>query len=158
MLLLALLCGPPCATSTADSAVAWRYDLRAGDHLVYRERFEQEIDGREIYGLTSGRDKPFGSPFVSAARYEWASQLLIPAASANRVLVGVQRNRAREDSISTSLDTASGISDQERERQHARLRGRERFAQAALVTANGDAAQTWAARREMRSKMLWDAF
>ena len=158
MLLLALLCGSPCATSAADSAVAWRYDLRAGDRLVYRERFEQDIDGREIYGLTSGRDKPFGSPFVSAARYEWTSQLLVPAASATRVLVGVQRNRARDDSISTSLDTASGITDHERERQHARLTGRDRFAQANLLTANGDATQPWAARREMRSKMLWDAF
>ena len=158
MLLLVLLCGAPCATSTADSAVAWRYDLRAGDRLVYRERFQQDIDGREIYGLTSGRDKPFGSPFVSAASYEWTSQLLIPAASAARVLVGVQRNRTRDDSISTSLDTASGISDHDRERQRARLAGRDRFAQANLLTANGDATQPWAARREMRSKMLWDAF
>ena len=158
MLLLALLCGAPCATSPADSAIAWRYDLRAGDHLVYRELFEQDIDGREIYGLTAGRDKPFGSPFVSASRYEWTSELLVPAASANRILVGVQRNRAREDSISTSLDTASGITDTDRERQHARLRGRDRFAQGNLLTANGDAMQPWAARREMRSKILWDAF
>ncbi|HEY2897837.1 MAG TPA: HEAT repeat domain-containing protein [Gemmatimonadaceae bacterium] len=159
MLLLALLCGStPCATPAPDSAIAWRYDLRAGDHLVYRERFEQDIDGREIYGLSVGRDKPFGSPFVSASRYEWASQLLVPAASASRMLVGVQRNRTRDDSISTSLDTTSGISDHERERQHARLRGRARFAQANLLSASGDATLSWGARREMRSKILWDAF
>src|SRR5689334_24360293 len=144
MLLLALLCGAPCATPAADSALSWRYDLRAGDHLVYRERFEQDIDGRETYGLTSGRDKPFGSPFVSEAHYEWASHLLVPTASANRLLVGVQRNRARQDSIVTSLDTASGLPDRERERQHARLRGRERYAQANLLTANGDAMLPWA--------------
>lgn len=158
MLLLTLLCGAPCASSAADSALPWRYDLRAGDHLVYRERFEQNIDGREIYGLTSGRDKPFGSPFVSAARYEWASHLLVPVARADRMLVGAQRNRARSDSIFTSLDTSSGISDRERERQHARLRARDRYAQANLLTANGDATEPWAARREMRSKILWDAF
>ena len=158
MMLLALLCGTPCTASTADSAVTWRYDLRAGDHLVYRELFEQDIDGREIYGLAVGRNKPFGSPFVSAARYEWASHLLVPEASANRMLVGVQRNRAHDDSISTSLDTASGITDNERERQRARLRGRARFAQANLLTTSGDATQPWAARREMRSKVLWDAF
>ena len=125
---------------------------------MYREQFEQDIDGREIYGLTVGRDKPFGSPFVSTARYEWASHLLVPGASANRMLVGVQRNRAHDDSISTSLDTTSGITDSERERQRARLRGRARFAQANLLTTNGDATQPWAARREMRSKILWDAF
>ena len=158
MLLLALLCGAPCASPAADSALSWRYDLRAGDHLVYRERFEQDIDGREIYGLTSGRDEPFGSPFVSAARYEWASHLLVPVARADRMLVGAQRNRARDDSIFTSLDTTSGIPDQERERRHARFRGRDRYAQANLLTANGDATQPWAARREMRSKILWDAF
>jgi dienelactone hydrolase len=158
MMLLAFLCGAPCTASTADSAVAWRYDLRAGDHLVYRELFEQDIDGREIYGLTAGRDKPFGSPFVSAARYEWTTHLLVPGASGNRMLVGVQRDRAHDDSISTSLDTTSGITDHERERQRARLRGHARFAQANLLTTSGDAMQPWAARREMRSKILWDAF
>ena len=66
-LLLVLLCGAPCTTPAPDTAIAWSYDLHAGDHLVYRERFEQDIDGRAIYGLTSGRDKPFGSPFVSAS-------------------------------------------------------------------------------------------
>jgi len=158
MMLLALLCGAPCTNPPADSAVTWRYDLRTGDHLVYRELFRQEIDGREIYGLTTGRDKPFGTPFVSVARYEWASHLLVPSAGADRILVGVQRNRSREDSISTSLDTTRGLAPSELERQHARLRGRARFAQANLLTASGGARLPWAARREMRSKILWDAF
>lgn len=158
MMLLALLCGAPCTTPSADSAVAWRYDLRAGDHLVYRELFGQEVDGRAVYGLAAGRDKPFGTPFVSGARYEWTSHLLVPASGADRILVGVQRNRAREDSISTSLDTSSAFSPYERERLQARLRGRARFAQANLLTTNGDAKEPWAARREMRSKILWDAF
>jgi len=158
MMLWALLCGAPCATPPADSAITWRYDLRAGDHLVYRELFRQEIDGREVYGLATGRDKPFGTPFVSAASYEWASQLLVPSVGANGMLVGVQRNRTRDDSISTSLDTARAYTAHERERLRARMNGRARFAQANLLTARGDAQLPWAARREMRSKVLWDAF
>jgi poly(3-hydroxybutyrate) depolymerase len=158
MMLLALLCGAPCTTPAADSAITWRYELRAGDHLVYRERFRQEIDGREVFGLSAGRDKPFGTPFVSAARYEWASHLLVPSAGANRMLIGVQRNRTRDDSISTSLDTSSALSAHERARLQSRLRGRARFAQANLLTTSGGAMQPWAARREMRSKILWDAF
>jgi dienelactone hydrolase len=158
MMLLALLCGAPCATPASDSATVWRYDLRAGDHLVYDELFRQEIDGREVYGLSAGRDKPFGSPFVSAARYEWTSHELVPSANGDRVLVGVQRNRLRDDSIATSLDTSSALSADERTRLQSRLRGRARFAQANVLTASGDARLPWAARREMRSKILWDAF
>jgi poly(3-hydroxybutyrate) depolymerase len=158
MMLLALLCGAPCTTPAADSAIMWRYDLRAGDHLVYRELFRQEIDGREVYGLSAGRDKPFGTPFVSAARYEWTSHLLVPSASASRMLVGVQRNRARDDSISTPLDTTSAHSAYERARLQSLLRGRARFAQGNLLTTSGGAMRPWAARREMRSKMLFDAF
>ncbi|MBK5188979.1 MAG: hypothetical protein JJD97_12105 [Gemmatimonadaceae bacterium] len=61
MMLLMLFCGAPCTTGAADSAMLWRYDLRAGDHLVYREIFRQEIDGSAVYKLTTGRDKPFGT-------------------------------------------------------------------------------------------------
>ncbi|MEP7064916.1 MAG: HEAT repeat domain-containing protein [Gemmatimonadota bacterium] len=158
LMLLALVCKSPCTTPASDTAIAWSYDLRPGDHLTYREIFRQEIDGREVYGLVSGRDKPFGNPFVSAGRYEWLSHLLVASAEPDRILVGVQRNRAREDSISTSLDTTRGMSAHELERQRARLHGRERVAQANLLTASGGARQPWAVRREMRSKILWDSF
>jgi len=49
-MLLTLLCGAPRA-SRADSATAWRYDVRAGDHLVYREIMQQEIDDHNVIHL-----------------------------------------------------------------------------------------------------------
>jgi dienelactone hydrolase len=157
LMLAALMCGAPC-TSAPDSAIIWRYDLRTGDHLVYRELFRQEIDGSAVYGTPGKHDKPFGSPFVSAARYEWSSHVLVVRADGDRILVGVQRDRARDDSIVTSLDTMSTLTASDRARLQSRLRGRERYAQANLLTASGDARLPWAARREMRSKMLWDLF
>jgi len=157
LMLLTLLCGAPCA-GAPESASTWRYDLRTGDHLVYREIFRQEIDGRAVYGAPAPRDKPFGSPFVSQGSYEWISHVLVVRADGDRVLVGVQRDRTRDDSIVTSLDTSSTISAPDRSRFRSRLRSRERFAQANLLTAGGDARLPWAARREMRSKMLWDLF
>jgi hypothetical protein len=158
LVVAALLCNAPCAAAPADSAIAWRYDLRTGDHLVYHQVFRQEIDGSAVYGLATGRDKPFGTPFVSAGRYEWTSHLLVLHATETRVLVGVQRDRARDDSIATSLDSSSAISASDRARLQSRLHGRARFAQATLLTITGDATLPWAARREMRSKILWDAF
>ena len=157
LMLLTLLCGGPC-TGAADSASTWRYDFRTGDHLVYREIFRQEIDGRAVYGAPAPRDKPFGTPFVSEGSYEWKSHVLVVHADGDRVLVGVQRGRARDDSIVTSLDTSSTQSASDRVRLRSRLRSRERFAQANLLTEGGDARLPWAARREMRSKMLWDLF
>ena len=112
--------------TSIDTAITWRYDLRAGDHLVYREVLRQEIDGSAVFGLPTKRDKPFGNPFVSAGRYEWSSQLLVLRASDDRVLVGVQRNRARDDSIATSLDTTTAMSAADRARLASRLVGRER--------------------------------
>jgi poly(3-hydroxybutyrate) depolymerase len=158
VVVLALLCNAPCVPAPADTAITWRYDLRAGDHLVYRELFRQEIDGRAAYGLDSVRDKPPGTPFVSAGRYEWSSHLLVLNATDDRLLVGVQRDRAREDSIATSLDSSSALSAADRARFQSRLRGRAIFAQANLLTVTGDAMRPWAARREMRSKILWDLF
>jgi len=158
VVILALLCTAPCAPVPADTAVAWRYDLRAGDHLVYNEVFRQEIDGSAAYGLGNARDKPFGTPFISAGRYEWTSHLFVLNTTNERLLVGVQRNRARDDSIATSLDTSSALSASDRARLQSRLRGRARYAQANVLTLSGDALKPWAARREMRSKILWDAF
>jgi|GEM_PF-1101969 len=158
VVVLALLCTAPCAAPPADTAIAWSYDLRAGDHLVYRELFRQEIDGSAAQGPRNARDKPPGAPFMSAGRYEWTSHLLVLHAADNRLLVGVQRNRARDDSIATSLDSSSAQSESDRARLQSRLRGRARFAQANVLTAGGDATQPWAARREMRSKILWNAF
>jgi len=144
-ILLALLCDMPCA-SGADTA-AWRYDLRAGDHLVYREIMRQEIDGRVVYGLGTARDKLFGPPFTASGRYEWTTHVLVLHAAGERAVVGVQRNRARDDTLSATIDGAL-----------SRMHSRERFAQANVLTDNGDAMFPWTARREMRSKMLWDVF
>ncbi len=53
VMLLTLLCGIRCP-SAPDSVSTWRYDLRTGDHLVYREVFRREIDGRAVYGARGG--------------------------------------------------------------------------------------------------------
>ena len=150
--LVTLLCGSPCA-SRADSA--WRYDVRAGDHLVYREIMHQEIDGRVVYGLGTARDKPFGPPFTASGRYEWVSHVLVLRATSGRITVGVQRNRSRDDTLAASIE---GASQADQTQLASRMHSRERFAQGNVLTATGDAMLPWAARREMRSKVLWDVF
>lgn len=156
LMLMTLLCGQPCAIG-ADSATAWRYDVRAGDHLVYREIMRQEIDGRVVYGLGTTRDKPFGPLFVAAGRYEWTTHVLVLGAADGRMVVGVQRNRARDDSLSATIDGA-GHAQADETQLVSRMHSRERFAQANVLSENGDAMLPWAARREMRSKLLWDVF
>lgn len=156
VMLLTFLCAGPC-THTADSGTVWRYDVRAGDHLVYRETMRQEIDGRVAYGLGTARDKPFGTPFTAAGSYEWTSHVLVMRASQDRLLLGVQRNRARDDSLTASLEGA-GHSPADDTVLASRMHSRERFAQANEISSRGDATFPWAARREMRSKLLWDVF
>lgn len=154
VMLMTLLCGSPCA-GRADSSAAWRYDLRAGDHLAYRETMRQEIDGRVVYGLGTARDKPFGTPYIAAGRYEWTTHLLVLRGAGQRMLVGVQRNRAGDDSLSATIDGGTAADEAQ---LASRMRSRERFAQANILTSNGDAMLPWAARRELRSKVLWDVF
>jgi len=156
VVLLTLLCAGPC-TRAADSAAVWRYDVRAGDHLVYRETMRQQIDGRVVYGLGTARDKPFGPPFTAAGSYEWTSHVLVVRAFENRLLLGVQRNRARADSVGASLAGADGAPANDTVLA-SRMHSRAHFAQANEISTGGDAMFPWAARREMRSKLLWDVF
>ena len=69
LLPLALLAAQ--AASAADSTRPLRYDLRPGDHLVYRQVLEEELDGRTLYGLPGRQERTFG-PAVQATRHaEW---------------------------------------------------------------------------------------
>ena len=98
--------------------------------------FRQEIDGSAVYGTRQrARQAIRHSVRQRGDDTSGVSHLLVVSPTNDRVLVGVQRDRTRDDSIVTSLDTSTAISRPDRARLLSRLRGRARFAQANLLTA-----------------------
>ena len=79
--------GVVCPLADAPSL---RYDLRPGDRLVYRESFEQDIDGRSPYGYRGAGKGPSTGRQVGF-RAEWESHLIVSSRDDGGTTVGFQR-------------------------------------------------------------------
>lgn len=75
-LLLWLLLG---SLLLAEEPRQLRYDLRPGDHLVYRQTLERETSGRQVEALSQG---------------SWTNHVVVLDVNGGSVVVGFQRNRA----------------------------------------------------------------
>lgn len=152
LLPLALLAAQ--AASAADSTRPLRYDLRPGDHLVYRQVLEEELDGRTLYGLPGRQERTFG-PAVQATRHaEWTSHLLVLDEQDGALIVGFQRNRTDARVVRYLRDDEADAAG-ERELD-TRTRGEpERFAQANRFSRRGESQLPAVLVREWSSKALW---
>src|SRR5215472_18201635 len=66
------------SAASAQSNLPWRYNLHAGDHLVYRYTFERDVPGGETQTKT---------------RAAYTTHVLIVGEQSGRLSVGFQRNR-----------------------------------------------------------------
>ncbi len=66
-----------------------RYDLRAGDHLTYRQTLERETSGPQVDALSRG---------------SWTNQVLVLDVNAGSLVVGFQRNRASGELLRFKLN------------------------------------------------------
>src|SRR5262245_14789429 len=72
------------AALVAAGAEAPRYDLRPGDHLIYRQTLERELRTNDT---------------ASVVQVEWESHLLVLSSAGRSLHVGVQRNRRRAERV-----------------------------------------------------------
>lgn len=84
-----MLLGAAAASPPPDPA-SMRYDLRAGDHLVYRQTFEQDIDGRRSYGYPVPAEGPATGREIGF-RAEWESHVLVSTSRGGGATVGFAR-------------------------------------------------------------------
>lgn len=158
-LLLAAAAVVPLAASAQEppaGAVQLRYDLRPGDHLVYRQTLERELDNRKPYGLREPPARPWGDPVQTEARAEWTAHLLVAGAPGGAPVIGVQRKRTRAELVRFRVGDDDRV-EANRAGFEARHRNTAITAQALQIDGGGQLQRPVGVAREWPSKMLWAA-
>jgi dienelactone hydrolase len=123
----------------AEGAPAASYDLKPGDHLVFRQVQERDVRSPEYRVVTHN---------------EWKTHVLVLAQRGDRLLVGVQRNREKGELVRYE-EGGRDLTARERGEFEAELAKRGRvFSEANRVTALGQRLLPWAALRESPSEVL----
>jgi hypothetical protein len=123
----------------ASSPVALRYDLRPGDHLVYRQRLERGLRTANV---------------ESRSEAEWESHVLVLAERSGSWRVGIQRNRTRAELLRYREDGRDRVEAERRSFAEALAMRGATFAETSWVTPSGTTLLPWAAAREATSERL----
>ena len=121
----------------ADDPIELRYDLKAGDHLFYRETLRREGKGPDL-------------DFETQA--EWTTHVVVTGEERGRRVVGFQRNRVAAEMVRYREKGRDRL-EAERARFAARLPP-PRFAEANRLTDRGEPELPWSALRESSSELL----
>ena len=123
----------------AQGAPAWRYDLRTGDHLIYRYSLHRQVESKD-------------EQYEVDVRFR--SHVLVTGATARGASVGFQRNREAADLI---RDVSKGKDKLAREVPdfQKRMRSRpSRFSEANDVSATGEPGYDWELARETSGRIV----
>jgi pimeloyl-ACP methyl ester carboxylesterase len=134
-----LLAVTPPQPSPAPAPTVLRYDLRPGDHLVYRQRLERSLR----------------SAFVeSRSEAEWESHVLVLGERGGSWRIGVQRNRTRAELLRYHEDGRDRLESERRAFADGLAKRGTAFAETSWLTPSGAALLPWAAVREAASERL----
>jgi hypothetical protein len=125
--------------ATAQTLPAWRYDLRTGDHLIYRYSFHRQRQSTD-------------EQTQSEARFR--THVLVTGESAGRISLGFQRNREASDLtqfVSKGKDRLAHEQPEFQKRMQARP---SRFSEAMEVSATGEPRYAWEIARETYSDII----
>jgi pimeloyl-ACP methyl ester carboxylesterase len=127
---------PPPSRATPQ---ALRYDLRPGDHLVYRQRLERGLRSASV---------------DSRSEAEWESHVLVLTERGGAFRVGIQRNRTRADLLRYREHGRDRLETERPAYAEALARRGTAFAETSWLTPSGAAMLPWAAAREATSERL----
>ncbi len=126
-----------CAALVLASAL--HYDLRPGDHLVYRQRLTREQKSEAV---------------DSRSEAEWESHVLVVGEGPGSWGVGVQRNRTRADLLRYREDGRDRLEERRLVFAEDLAKRGASFAETGWLTPSGTALLPWAAAREAASERL----
>jgi pimeloyl-ACP methyl ester carboxylesterase len=133
------------SVAVAQVTPAWRYDLRPGDHLIYRYSFHRQSQ--------SSKDKDRDEErFQTEAHFR--AHVLVTAENSGTIALGFQRNR---ESAELTEYVSKGKDQLAHERPDFQKRMRARpthFSEAMEVSAIGDARYPWEIARESTSHLI----
>jgi pimeloyl-ACP methyl ester carboxylesterase len=123
----------------AQTAPTWRYDLRPGDHLIYRYTFQRRLQSDEEQTQVEAR---------------FRTHVLVAAEPAGRISLGFQRNREAAELTeyrSKGKDRLAREQPGFQKRMQARP---SRFAEAMEISPGGEPLYPWEIARESYSHIL----
>jgi predicted esterase len=129
----------PLPSAAAAEPRVLRYDLRPGDHLVYRESLERTVH--------SAREE-------QQARLAWEAHLLVTDAGEGHWRVGVQRNRTQAELLKYARNGRDAIAEGRAAFAEQLAARGPSFAEANWVTPQGIGLLAWSAVREASSERL----
>jgi pimeloyl-ACP methyl ester carboxylesterase len=135
--LLALAAAPPPGPAPAPTVL--RYDLRPGDHLVYRQRLERASRSESV---------------DSRSEAEWESHVMVLAERGGSWPVGIQRQRTRAGLLRYREGGRDRLEAERPAFAEALAKRGTALAETSWLTASGAALLPWAAARETTSERL----
>jgi len=133
------LAGAPRPAPAAPAPLTLRYDLRPGDHLVYRQRLERGLRSASV---------------DSRSEAEWESHVLVLDERGGSWRVGIQRNRTHAALLRYREDGRGRLESERPAFAEALAKRGTSFAETSWLTPSGAALLPWAAAREATSERL----
>jgi hypothetical protein len=129
-----------CAAGTgAAQPVTLRYQLRPGDHLVYREHLVREVVRQESSTETGT---------------EWTAHVLVVEPRSGGLVVGFQRNRTSAELLRFHEGGQDRTAAERAAFDERMRRGRTSYAEANILAPTGSAALPWSVVREWTGSLL----
>lgn len=144
------------ALGSAAAAPPFAYDLRSGDHIVYRQTLRHFVDNHNTLGQKGADGRPLYQSLDMEELLTWTTHVLVLEAGSGGNLIGIQRHLdeaklirfevAGEDRLERRLPVFESS-----------LAGQRVFSEAVRLDPQGNPTLPWVAAREWHSKTLFEA-
>ncbi len=127
------------AAPALKPAPAWRYDLRPGDHLIYRYSFHKQTVSNE-------------EQFQIEARFR--THVLVVGENAENITLGFQRNREAAELTEYRSKGKDRLAREQVDFQKRMQTRPSHFSEAMEISPNGAASYPWEIARETYSHLI----
>ena len=127
--------------ATAQTAPAWRYDLRPGDHLIYRYSFHRQTE-------SDNKDEQ------SHVDVRFRTHVLVTGETAGRISLGFQRNREAADLTQYVSKGKDRLAKEQVDFQKRMQTRTAHFSEAMEVSQTGEPRYAWEIARETSSHII----
>ncbi|MGA3087759.1 MAG: dienelactone hydrolase family protein [Terriglobales bacterium] len=129
----------PASVTAAQAPLPWRYDLRPGDHLIYRYSYQRQMHDKEDSSRVEAR---------------FQTQVLVVRADPEQITLGFQRNRQTAAMTEYSSKGKDRLAKEIPNFEERMKKRRSRFSEAMEISPTGKPRYSWEIARESSSHIL----
>jgi hypothetical protein len=127
------------ASCSSQEAVPWRFNLRAGDHLIYEYVFERTVPEGEVQTKT---------------RAQYSTHALVLGERSGHLSLGFERNRQSAELLEYTEKNKDQLAQQRPAFQKRTMARPTRFAEANEISSSGLPLLAWTVERETGSHII----